>query len=85
MRWAHPAIDIKMGLGIYDTGKVAFFSSPKENFVVLIESWEIQELLTSLFHMFWAVQYLQEKVMDKIPCSRFLNTSSTRFCQRRAP
>lgn len=55
MRWAPPEIDIKMGLGIYDTGKVAFFSSPKENFGVLIESKEIQELMTSLFHMFWAV------------------------------
>lgn len=55
MRWAPPAVDIKMGVGIYDTGKVAFFSSPKENFGVLIESREIQELMTSLFQMFWAV------------------------------
>jgi hypothetical protein len=44
-----------MGVGIYDTGKVAFFSSPKENFGVLIESREIQELMTTLFQMFWAV------------------------------
>jgi sugar-specific transcriptional regulator TrmB len=55
MRWAPPAVDIKMGLGIYDTGKVAFFSSPKENFGVIIESREIQELMNSLFRMFWAV------------------------------
>jgi sugar-specific transcriptional regulator TrmB len=55
MRWAPPAVDIKMGVGIYDTGKVAFFSSPKENFGVLIESKEIQELMTTLFQMFWAV------------------------------
>ena len=55
MRWAPPAVDIKMGVGVYDTGKVAFFSSPKENFGVLIESREIQELMTTLFQMFWAV------------------------------
>jgi len=54
LRWAPPEIDINMGLGIYDTGKVGFFSSPKENFGILIESKEVQELMTVLFRLLWA-------------------------------
>ena len=54
LRWAPPEITINMGLGIYDTGKVGFFSSPKENFGILIESKEVQELMTTLFRLLWA-------------------------------
>jgi hypothetical protein len=41
-------------MGIYDTGKVGFFSSKRESFGVLIESKELQELMTLLFRLFWA-------------------------------
>ena len=54
LRWAPPEIKLKMGLGIYDNGKVGFFSSRNESFGVLIESSELQELMTSLFRLLWA-------------------------------
>jgi sugar-specific transcriptional regulator TrmB len=53
MRWAPPEVRISMGMGIYDTGKVGLFSSPKENFGILIDSLEVQQLMTVLFMMFW--------------------------------
>lgn len=42
-----------MGMSIYDSGKVAFFSSKKEGFAVLIESKELEELMRVFFNLLW--------------------------------
>jgi len=42
-----------MGMGIYDSGKVAFFSSRKESFAVLIESKELEELMRVFHKLLW--------------------------------
>jgi sugar-specific transcriptional regulator TrmB len=54
MRWAPPGIIPEMGIGIYDTGKVGFFSSQHGGFGVLIESKEMQDTMTALFRLLWA-------------------------------
>lgn len=54
LRWAPPGIQVSMGLGIYDSGKVGFFSSRKENFGILIESAELAQLMRGLFSLLWA-------------------------------
>lgn len=53
LRFAPPSVEITMGLGIYDTGKVGFFSSRKENFGILIESRELMELMQTFFSLLW--------------------------------
>lgn len=53
LRFAPPSVDLTMGVGIYDTGKVGFFSSRKENFGILIESGELSQLMTTLFGLLW--------------------------------
>lgn len=42
-----------MGMSIYDSGKVAFFSSKKEGFAVLVESKELEELMRAFFELLW--------------------------------
>ncbi|RIL06596.1 MAG: hypothetical protein DCC75_10745, partial [Proteobacteria bacterium] len=54
LRWAPPQVQVSMAMGIYDTGKVGFFSSRRESFGVLIESSELRELMTVLFRLLWA-------------------------------
>lgn len=53
LRFAPPSIDLVMGMGVYDTGKVSFFSSKKENFGILIESKELMHLMTTFFALLW--------------------------------
>ena len=53
LRFAPPQFNTTMGLGIYDSGKVGFFSSHKEAFGILIESQEIYGLIKGLFELLW--------------------------------
>jgi len=53
LRFAPPSFNISMGVGIYDTGKVGFFSSKRESFGILIESQELMMLMKSLFTLLW--------------------------------
>ena len=53
LRFAPPSLNVSMGLGIYDNGKVGFFSSKKEGFGMLIESVELQELMKALYESIW--------------------------------
>lgn len=53
LRFAPPSVDLTMGVGIYDSGKVGLFSSRKENYGVLIESVEFMQLMRSLFELLW--------------------------------
>lgn len=53
LRFAPPSFNTTMGVGIYDTGKVAFISSKEEGFGILIESAELTSLMTSFFNILW--------------------------------
>lgn len=53
LRFAPPSVDIGMGLGIYDNGKVGFFSSSRENFGILIESRELMVMMRTLYGLLW--------------------------------
>jgi len=53
VRYAPASLDIKMGVGIYDSGKVGFFSSSGEGFGVLIKSNELYQLMKILFDFMW--------------------------------
>lgn len=53
IRYAPPNFNISMSMGIYDTGKVGFFSSKAEGFGILIESKELEVLMRALFQTFW--------------------------------
>jgi len=54
VRYAPKDARISMGVGIYDNGKVGFFSSTGEAFGALIESQEITSLMKVLFESLWA-------------------------------
>lgn len=53
LRFAPPSVDIAMGLGIYDSGKVGFFSSTRESFGILIESQELMQMMRTLYSLLW--------------------------------
>jgi sugar-specific transcriptional regulator TrmB len=53
MRFAPSNVQISMGLSIYDTGKVGFFSSTREGFGIMIESQELTELMRCFFGLLW--------------------------------
>lgn len=53
VRFAPRGSTITMGVGIYDSGRVGFFSSTGEGFGTLIESEEITKLMRALFESFW--------------------------------
>ncbi len=53
LRFAGEGMNFKMGMGIYDTGKISFFSSRHEGFGILIESRELEELMRALWNLFW--------------------------------
>jgi HTH-type transcriptional regulator, sugar sensing transcriptional regulator len=53
LRFAPPSISMTMGLGIYDSGKVGFFSSAKEGFGILIESQELMSMMRQLYSCLW--------------------------------
>ena len=42
-----------MGVGLYDTGKVGFFSSKNEGFAMMIESQELYEVMSTFYEMLW--------------------------------
>lgn len=53
IRWAPEDININIGVGIYDTGKVSFFSSKNENFGILIESKELYNAMRVFHNLLW--------------------------------
>jgi sugar-specific transcriptional regulator TrmB len=53
VRFAPKGVDLEMGVGIYDTGRVGFFSSGGESFGTLIQSGELARLMRVLFEYFW--------------------------------
>ena len=53
LRFAPSFFDTTIAMGIYDTGKVSFFSSKKEGFGVMIESQELVNLMTEFYEMLW--------------------------------
>ncbi len=54
IRYAPPNLNVSMSMGIYDSGKVGFFSSKAEGFGILIESKELEMLMRALFESYWA-------------------------------
>jgi len=40
-------------MGLYDSGKVGFFTSKKEGFGLLIESQELYQLMRSFYQLIW--------------------------------
>lgn len=54
MRFAPRGVEITMGIGIYDSGAVGFFSSQGEGFGTLIRSQELCQVMRVLFYYFWA-------------------------------
>lgn len=53
MRFAPPNVHLTMGIGIYDTVKVGFFSSQKEGFGILIESEELTQAMRIFHQLLW--------------------------------
>ena len=53
LRFAPSGLHLTMGLGIYDSGKVSFFSSRKESFGILVESKELELLMRHLWGLYW--------------------------------
>lgn len=53
LRFAPKNINIPMAMGIYDTGKVGFFSTRQEGFAILIESAELQQTMTVFHQLLW--------------------------------
>ena len=53
LRFGPEENNFSMGMSIYDSGKVGFFSSRKEGFAVLIESKELEKLMRIFFNLFW--------------------------------
>ncbi|MCR4277971.1 MAG: hypothetical protein NUV80_06865 [Candidatus Berkelbacteria bacterium] len=54
IRYAPAGTTFPLAIGIYDQDTVAFLSSRKEGFGILIESTELAQGMTILFEMFWA-------------------------------
>lgn len=54
LRYAPPELNVSMAMGIYDTGKVSFFSSRRETFGILVESNELAQLMKVLWELLWA-------------------------------
>lgn len=53
LRYAPASVNIPMTMGIYDTGKVGFFSTKQEGFGILIESKEFQQTMTVFHQLLW--------------------------------
>lgn len=53
LRYAPKNINIPMTMGIYDTGKVAFFSTKSEGFAILIESQEFMQTMLVFHELLW--------------------------------
>jgi len=53
LRYAPKGIHIPMAMGIYDTGKVAFYSTKNEGFGILIESQEFMQTMTVFHQLLW--------------------------------
>lgn len=62
LRFAPGSFDTEIGMGLYDTGKVGFFSSKKESYGLLIESRELYNLMYKFFKLLWN---------DSIPAKEF--------------
>lgn len=53
IRYAPPGVNVSMGMGIYDTGKVSFFSSKRGSFGILVENRELEQLMRLFWEMLW--------------------------------
>ncbi len=53
LRFAPKGIIIPMAMGIYDTGKVGFFSTKQEGFGMVMESLEFQQSMTVFHKLLW--------------------------------
>ena len=53
LRFAPPSVRVSMGMGVYDTGKVGFFTSRRESFGILIESHELSKMMRVFFELLW--------------------------------
>ncbi len=53
-RYAPAGTTFPLVMGLYDTGKVGFFTTQKEGFGILIESTEMFVAMKFLFDMFWS-------------------------------
>ena len=53
VRITPPQYKSSMGIGLYDTGKVGFFSSKNEGFAIMIESQELYEVMSTFYEMLW--------------------------------
>ncbi|MDO8471530.1 MAG: helix-turn-helix domain-containing protein [bacterium] len=61
IRYVKPGITFPMAIGIYDQDTVAFISSKKEGYGILIESAELGAAMIYLFEMFWSQAKPQPK------------------------
>lgn len=53
LRWGPDNLNLSMSMGIYDTGKVSFFSSKFEGFGIVIESKELEQLMRIFHQLLW--------------------------------
>lgn len=62
IRYAKPGITFPMAIGIYDDDTVAFLTSKKEGFGILVESVEMAQAMRYLFDLFW--EQAEENIID---------------------
>ena len=55
VRISPPSINFSIGMGLYDTGKVGYFSSKNEGFAIIIESQELYQMMSAFYEMMWAM------------------------------
>ena len=60
LRFAPKGLSFPVAIGIFDPNKVAFMTSKKEGFGIIIESPEVHEAMTFLFNMFWEQSEVRE-------------------------
>lgn len=53
LRYGPSDIEMSMGLGLYDTRKVAFIGSHREGFGILIESPELHDMMLKFHQLLW--------------------------------
>lgn len=61
LRWGPENLNLSMSMGIYDTGKVSFFSSKFEGFGIVIESGELEQLMRVFHKLLWEKSKPSEK------------------------
>lgn len=65
LRFTPKKLKYSMGFGIYDSKKIAFLLSQKENIGIMIESREMAQMMTMLFNVLWNISTKEPETSNK--------------------